>query len=88
MREIVRTDEVLGGDPRLEGTRVGVIQVKERVDAGDEPAQIAADCGIGLADVFVALAYYYDNPGVMDAIERRREAFIEDIRRHPAEPTE
>ena len=79
MLDIVRTDDVLGGDPRLEGTRVGVVHVKERVDAGDEAAQIAADYGIGLADVFAALAYYYGNPDVMDEVERRRESFVEEI---------
>lgn len=79
MREIVRTEDVLGGDPRIDGTRVGVIHVKERVDAGDEPAQIAADYDLDLADVYGALAYYYDNPDEMDEIERRREAFVEDL---------
>ena len=88
MREIVRTDDVLGGDPRVEGTRVGVVHVKERVDAGDEAAQVAADCGIDLADVFAALAYYYDNPDAMDEIERRRESFVEEISRQRADPTE
>jgi hypothetical protein len=29
--------------------------------------------------VFAALAYYYDNPDVMDGVERRRESFIEEI---------
>ena len=70
---------MLGGDPRLEGTRVGVVHVKERIDAGDEAAQIAADYDIGLADVFAALAYYYDDPDVMDEVERRRESFVEEI---------
>lgn len=88
MRDIVRTDDVLGGDPRIDGTRVGVIHVKERIDAGDEPAQIAADYDIELADVFTALAYYYDSPEEMDEIERRREAFVEKIRRRTAEMAE
>jgi uncharacterized protein (DUF433 family) len=86
VHDIVNTEDVLGGDPRIEGTRVGVIQVKERVDAGDDPAQIAADCGVDLADIHHALAYYYDNPGEMDAIEDRRERFVERIRR--GRPTE
>lgn len=79
MREIVRTEYVLGGDPRIDGTRVGVIHVKERLDAGDEPAQIAADYDLDLADVYGALAYYYDNPEEMDEIEQRREAFVDDL---------
>ena len=81
MREIVRSTDVLGGDPRFEGTRVGVIHVKERLDAGDDPAQVAADYDIDLADVYHALAYYYDNPAEMDEIEARRARFVEDIRR-------
>ena len=88
MRDIVCTDDVLGGDPRLNGTRLGVVHVKQRVDAGDEVAQIAADYDIGLADVFAALAYYYDNPDVMGEIERRRESFVEEISRQRGEPTE
>jgi len=88
MRDIVQTDDVLGGDPRLDGTRVGVLHIKERVDAGDEAAQIAADYDIGLADVFAALAYYYDNPELMDEIERRRDAFVDGIRRRPTESIE
>jgi hypothetical protein len=59
--------------------KVGVIHVKERLDAGDDPAQIAADYAIDLADVYHALAYYYDNPEEMDAIEERRDKFIASI---------
>ena len=81
MRSVVRSAEVLGGDPRLDGTRIGVIHIKERLDAGDDPARIATDYDIDLADVYHALAYYYDNPEEMDAIEARREAFVEEIRR-------
>jgi uncharacterized protein (DUF433 family) len=79
MREIVHTEDVLGGDPRIDGTRVGVIHVKERLDVGDEPAQVAADYGLDLADVYRALAYYYDNPDEMDEIERRRADFVDDL---------
>ena len=53
------------------------------------PARTAADYDIDLADVYHALAYYYDNPEEMDddnpeemdGIEARREAFVEGIRR-------
>ena len=81
MRSVVRSAEVLGGDPRLDGTRIGVIHIKERPDAGDDSARIATDYDIDLADVYHALAYYYDNQEEMDGIEARREAFVEEIRR-------
>lgn len=53
MRDGVRTDDTLGGDPRLDGTRIGVIHVEER----------------------------------LDAVERRRERYVESIRR-PSQDTE
>lgn len=88
MRDIVHTDDILGGDPRLDGRRVSVIHIKERLDAGDDTAQIAADYDIDLADVYHALAYYYDNPEEMDAIEERRDEFIVSIRNERANMTQ
>ena len=88
MREIVRSEEILGGDPRIEGTRVGVVHVVKRYDAGDDPAQIAADYDIDVADVYYALAYYHDNPGEMDRIETRRREFVESIRRERPDAAE
>ncbi len=39
---IARDDEVLGGEPRIEGTRVGVLHVATRViDGGQPPAYVA-----------------------------------------------
>jgi uncharacterized protein (DUF433 family) len=64
--------------------RVGVIHIKERLDAGDDPAQVAADYDIHLADIYHALAYYYDNPKEIDAIEKRRDEFIAGVRNEQA----
>jgi uncharacterized protein (DUF433 family) len=86
MREIVQSEEIPGGDPRLDGTRIGVIHIRERLDTSNDSARIAADCDVTLADVYHALAYYYDNPAEMDGIEARREAFVEGIRRERPDP--
>lgn len=74
MGEIVSTDDVLGGAPRIEGRRIGVHHVARRVaDAGESPEQVAADYGLDLADVYRALAYYYDHPDEMRSVEADRD---------------
>lgn len=73
MGEIVSTDDVLGGAPRVEGRRIGVHHVASRVvDAGESPEQVAADFDIDMADVHRALAYYYDHPDEMQSVEAER----------------
>ena len=49
---IVRNDDVLGGEPRIEGTRVGVRHVSERViEAGQAPAYVADQLDVSLSEV-------------------------------------
>lgn len=81
MRATVTDDDVLGGDPRLDGTRIGVIHVYRRYEDGETPEEIAADYdGVTVADVHTALAYAFDNPEEMRAIEERAGEAIERIR--------
>jgi len=72
MTDIVRTEGVLGGDPRIEGTRVGVLHVYELVVEGDgSPADAADQLGVSLAEVYTALAYYHENPETLREVRRR-----------------
>lgn len=77
---IVKTEDVLGGKPRVDGTRIGVQFLYERVEGrGLEPQTVADRHDIDVADVYRALAYYHDHPAEMadiqrDRDERRREA--------------
>lgn len=81
MRDIVRTDDVLGGSPRIEGRRIGVRHVKERVVDGDEdPFAVAGEYNLDVADVFAALAYYYDNRELMRKLEGDREVRLDELR--------
>jgi uncharacterized protein (DUF433 family) len=76
--QIVETEGVLGGDPRIEGTRVGVAHVYRRyVDADDSPETIAASYDLSVAAVHAALAYAFGNPGQMREIEARDRAAYE-----------
>lgn len=62
MSRIVSDQGVRSGDPRLEGTRITVLDVKRRVIDGDEdPHVVAGEYDISLAALFEALAYYYDH---------------------------
>jgi uncharacterized protein (DUF433 family) len=70
--EIVATDDVLGGAPRIDGRRIGVHHIAKRViDAGEPPEQVAADYDLDIADIHRALGYY-DHPDEMRPVESQR----------------
>ena len=74
MSSIVTTPDVLGGEPRIEGTRVGVLSVTELVVGGEySPADVADQFDLSLGEVHAALAYYYDHPEEMRELRRERE---------------
>jgi uncharacterized protein (DUF433 family) len=70
---IVATDDVLGGHPRIAGTRLGVLFVFERVvGCGLAPQTVAERHDLDVADVYRALAYYDEHPREMTAVRRER----------------
>ena len=80
MTEIVSTEDVLLGAPRIEGTRIGVHHIARRIIDGDEePAVVASDYDLSLADVHRALTYYYDHPEEMREMRRRRDEMGEGL---------
>jgi uncharacterized protein (DUF433 family) len=69
MTNIVQTDDVLGGEPRIEGTRIGVLDVYELVvKGGHSPADIADQLNRSLGEIYTALAYYHEHPEAMRAL--------------------
>jgi len=90
MREIVRDENVLGGSPRLAGTRIGVLHIYRQYQQGDSPEEIASRYdGVSLADVHAALAYAFDNPSLVRDLEAENRDVIERIRRErPVDPEE
>lgn len=86
---IVRDDDVLGGEPRIEGTRIGVRHVAKRViDGGRSPPHVADQLDVSLASVYESLAYYYENSEEMREIERENTAAFERLREESLEPKE
>lgn len=92
MTEIVRTEDTLGGEPRIEGTRIGVLHVYELVVEGDHsPVDIADQLDISLGEVYSALAYYYEHLDEMQAVRRERdgdEQSLSDVALSPPEPAQ
>lgn len=100
MSAIVSDPDIRSGDPRIEGTRITVLDIKRRViDSDDDPHVVAGEYDVTVADLFRALTYYYDHREELEAIERevdasRREGeqrtrdLVEQTERGGAETTE
>lgn len=81
MTDIVETDGVMGGQPRLEGHRISVLQIAVWIiDEGMAPEDVSTEFDLDLADVYRALAYYYDNIEEMNEWRERRNRRVEDNR--------
>ncbi len=79
MPAIVKTDDVLGGNPRIEGHRIGVYHVYQRyVDGEDTPEAIATSYDISVAEVHAALAYAFSHPEEMRDIDARNQSLYEE----------
>lgn len=76
---IVKTPEVLGGDPRIEGRRISVLFVHEKVEGlGLSPRTFAERYDLDIADVYRALTYYHEHPEEMVRVKERRQLQIEE----------
>lgn len=85
---IVEMPDVLGGKPRIDGTRIGVYFIHERiVGRGVDPKTLAVEHDLDVADVYRALTYYYDYPERMAAIQSRREQRLEAAETNPRAAT-
>ena len=89
MADIVRTDGVLAGEPRIDGTRVGVLHVYELVVEGDSPpVEIADQLDLSLGEVYSALAYYYEHPEEMRSVRQQNADAQETLAREALKPPE
>ncbi|WP_267161287.1 DUF433 domain-containing protein [Halovenus salina] len=86
---ITSDEDVLGGEPRIEGTRVGVRHVAAKaIEGGQSPAYVADQFEVSLAAVYEALAYYYDNIEEMRAHEHENAAAFESVSESSLKPKE
>ena len=80
-KHIEISPEISGGKPRIAGRRITVQNIAvwhERL--GMSANEIAAEYDLTLADVFAALAYYFDHRCVIDESIRGDCDFVESLR--------
>lgn len=85
---VVQRADVLDGDPHVEGRRISVVQVADPVLDGHDPAYVADQLDISLAEVHEALAYYYNHPEEMEAIRQKYDDLEAELRERSNAPRE
>ncbi len=78
---IESTPDTAGGKPRIRGRRITVQDIAiqhERLGKGAD--EIAGEYDLTLADVYAALAYYFDHREEIDARITEDRAFVEALR--------
>jgi uncharacterized protein (DUF433 family) len=77
------TPGIVGGKPRIVGHRITVQNIAVWHELlGLSADEIATEYGVSLADVYAALAYYYDHREAIDIAIRADDTFISELRRH------
>lgn len=73
-RYIVRTAGVRGGNPIVEGTRIGVHDVVGLLQNGETVETVTANClpQLSRSQVYECLAYYEDHRGEIDVLVARQ----------------
>ena len=79
--EIVETPDVLHGQPRIEGTRLGVFMLGEMIRRGEWTAEEVIDEWDELTreHIEAVLAYYDGHPEEMEDHRRERNALLQEI---------
>jgi uncharacterized protein (DUF433 family) len=86
---ITQDKDILGGEPRIDGTRIGVRHIAARViDSGQSPALVADQLDVSLANVYEALSYYYAHIDEMRELDQENEAAFEQVRESSLKPKE
>lgn len=79
---ITRNDDILGGEPRIDETRIAVRHVAMRVIDGERsPAHVADQFDIPLSEMYEALSYYYAHIEEIRGLERENEDAFERVAR-------
>ena len=83
MTAIVSDERIRSGDPRIDGTRITVLDVKRRViDYSADPHVVAGEYGLSMAELFGALAHYYDHRSPLEQREHEAAAARRQGERH------
>ncbi len=79
---IEMTPGTVGGKPRIAGRRITVQDIVIWHEwMGLSADEIATDYDLSLAEIYVALAYYYNNPQEIDQSIKDSQAFVEEMKK-------
>lgn len=79
---LVRTPGIVGGKPRIEGTRITVQNIVIWYDRlGLSADEIAAEYDLTLGQIFAALAYYHDHVSEIQASIKSDREFVEQMKK-------
>lgn len=70
--KIISTEDTLGGEPRLEDTRIGVSHIVQYYEDNWSIDKISRELNLEPLEVVKALEYYYKNPQEIRGIIRNR----------------
>lgn len=80
---------IAGGRPRIAGRRITIQNIVVwHEQMGMSADEISAEYDLSLADIYAALAYYFDHRAEIDEQMARDQAFIEELRKHTKSPLE
>jgi uncharacterized protein (DUF433 family) len=80
-RYIEITPNIRSGKPRIAGRRITVADIAiAYLRLGQSLEEVAAEYDLTLAEVYAAIAFYYDNKLAIDESIRASEAFAESLR--------
>ncbi len=84
--KIVATPDMVGGQPRIAGTRFTVKQIVVWHEyTGMSADEIATAFGLQLSDIYAALSYFFDHREVITAAIQAEEALVEALKaRYPS----
>lgn len=81
-QRIVKTPDICGGKPRINGHRITVQNIAIWHDRlGWSVDEIASEYKLDLADIYAALAYYFAHRETIDESIEEGKLFMEEIRR-------
>ena len=79
---IEKTEGVVGGKPRIAGRRIAVQNIIIWHEwLGMNADEIATEYDLTLAEIYAALAYYYNNPQEIDEAIKTSEAFVAEMKK-------
>ena len=80
-RYIEITPNVRSGKPRIAGRRITIGDIAiAYLRLGQSLEEVAAEYDLTLAEVYAAIAFYYDNKSAIDESIQASEAFAESLR--------